>query len=206
MKLFIKILLFDLSALVVNIKVTSAFITFANIQGATYGLIAGSLNHIAHEIVHKYQIDVELKDAGIKGSDVPEMDMESLKKVETMKSISALSKATNPKYNIIQKKSNAFGSINDNNWEVELYAQAFSSYRILASTIFHELTHLSHFVNPQYYRKWANSRLDPSKATLRNYSEFLAHSAELKYSGLGNPELYDKLDIQSLKRLFGNGN
>lgn len=38
-------------ALVVNIKVTSAFITFANIQGATYGLIASSLNHIAHEII-----------------------------------------------------------------------------------------------------------------------------------------------------------
>ncbi len=52
-----------MSALFVNIKVTSAFITFANIQGATYGLIASSLNHIAHVIINSKSVKYSTENA-----------------------------------------------------------------------------------------------------------------------------------------------
>ena len=77
----------------------------------------------------------------------------------------------------------------------------------MASTVFHELNHLYHLVTPGYMNSWANTRSSPSRHTLKQYSELLAHSAELKYSGWGNPEAFiNRPDIQELKRHFGNGN
>lgn len=175
-------------------------------QGITFGLISTSLNHTAHEIVTKFRIDIELADAGINGSDVPEKNIESVKKVEELPSIKKLSTATKPNYVIKQEKCDVAGAINLETWDVELCSGAFRNYRMLASTVFHELNHLHHLVSGTY-AKWANSRFEPAPATLRAYSELLAHSAELKYSGRGNPEAFiNRPDLKELIRLYGNGN
>jgi len=175
-------------------------------EGAVYGLISSNLNHIAHEINTTYQIDRELKEAGIIGSDVPGINLESVSEIEKLSSISKLSKLTNPKYVIFPYRSGCKGQIGEKN-EVELYAGAFRSKRLLASTVYHKLNHLMHLQTPSYYRAWANSRAEPITSTLVLYSELHAHTAELRYSGLGNPEAFiNNPRIKELIKLFGNGN
>jgi len=56
-------------------------------------------------------------------------------------------------------------------------------------------------------RQQRDTKENPSVSVLTDYSELRAHSAEKRYSGLGNLEFFiNKPSLKHLIRKFGNGN
>jgi hypothetical protein len=158
-------------------------------QGAIAGGIVAGLNDVMHKIKTNRYIDKRLISKGLKPGDVATIsNNEQLQSFTEAMNPESLKKTGNIAIYLVDNIINldgtsAYGetvptSDGMNVMRINISKSALSSWRLLASTIGHELNHAYHFVSGAYMRWY---RISPSYAIAR--SEYIAQIWEYKNGG-----------------------
>lgn len=161
-------------------------------EGAVVGGIVSGLNHYLHQIKVRKNIDKRLISKGYKPDDAATIsNNEELRSFTEEMNPATLKKTGNLGMYLVDKitdpdGTSAYGetvptSDGMNVKSINISKSALSSWRLLASTVGHELNHAYHFISGAYMR-W--SRMDPSYAHAR--SEYIAQAWEYMNGGVAS--------------------
>lgn len=176
-------------------------------QGAATGLVVSGLNHLAHRVSTKIQMNKTLRgilnDAGINPDDIPTYQVEEANCVIERAFSAMYKEAGSPtiangelgknvlgefkSYLIMDKKTGMYLGNSKIKGSITLSQLAYKNYLQLASTIGHELTHAIDYTKG-YFVKWMNMGGQAFKETM---TELNAHEWQISVDAPYNLKRYE---------------